>query len=161
MTLGSDPYMSSRVVSSMLTTLGIPELIAYSNAQVNFFYMILLHFFKFVLSHTLSNHNTILHLCICKYYDIAKSLATDSIRFRRVRDQLVATCYEKHPKRHKFWDLEYYVSYLEKGFEFAWHNYLSGMHNYTLLIMYSLWNKYVNIYTLRGAACTYRYRRYY
>lgn len=60
-----------------------------------------------------------------QYLRTAVELATNRSFWLGIRTRLVHTCLQVHP-RHPFWDLARYVRNMEKGFEEAWFNYLSG-----------------------------------
>lgn len=90
--MGNSRFMSGRVSASVLTAIGLPELIT---ADIE------------------------------EYGKLTRELAVNATLFQSIRDKLVRSCLQKKP-RNAYWDLERYVRNMERGFDEAYYNFMSG-----------------------------------
>ena len=90
--MGNSLFMSGRVSASVLTAIGMPELITEN---------------------------------IEEYGKLSKELALNTTFYNSIREKLVKTCLARKP-RNPYWDMERYVRNLEKGYDEAYYNFMSG-----------------------------------
>ena len=84
--------MSGRVASSIITTIGMPELITTTPEE---------------------------------YVSTAINIGANNTLFNNIRTKLVQTCLQRNP-RNPYWDMQSYIRNLEKGYDEAYFNFLSG-----------------------------------